>query len=165
MIIVVFRNPLAQNNRQGKKANKKSTCWIWLTSILLHRNRLFPPKSMENSIFRRLHLCHHQNAQNATFADLYHLGPLSSLVSHCQLGQVFACLLDACGLETQFLESMTMSCKPWSSQAKIAAHAHYHCTRSLQGLQGTWNEIWKLLEVLVHIWTMTIRKIDLDFLE
>ena len=23
-----------------------------------------PPKSMENSIFRRLHLCHHQNAQN-----------------------------------------------------------------------------------------------------
>lgn len=88
MIIVVFRNPLAQNNRQGKKANKKSTCWIWLTSILLHRNRLFPPKSMENSIFRRLHLCHHQNAQNATFADLYHLGPLWSLVSHCQLGQV-----------------------------------------------------------------------------
>lgn len=76
----------------------------------------------------------------------------------------FQILVGCCGLETQFLESMTMSCKPWSSQAKIAAHAHYHCIRSLQGLQGTWNEIWKLLEVLVHIWTMTIRKIDLDFL-
>ena len=92
------------------------------------------------------------------------LGPLWSLVSHCQLGQVSnACwMLVAWKLSSwnQWLWVANLD----RHKPKIAAHAHYHCIRSLQGLQGTWNEIWKLLEVLVHIWTMTIRKIDLDFL-
>lgn len=145
MIIVVFRNALAQHNRQGKIGKQKIN-FLDLTHLNLATPSGCSPQNTIAPHLPHLHLCHHQDAQNNFCRPL---SPWAFLVSGVSATwPSFKCLW------------MLVAWKLSSWNQWLVANLDRHKPKLLR--MRTWNEIWKLLEVMVHIWTMTIRKVDLQ---